>query len=94
MRGLCNVCLYLILISLPFFLCIRYAENGSVSDIVEQFGKFPENVSALYVYQLLLGLKYLHEKELLHRVRGICVLFFFFCSLSPTVFFFPLPSGT
>ena len=43
-------------------------ENGSLSDIVEQFGVFPEALSATYIYQVLLGLQFLHSKNVIHKV--------------------------
>ncbi|CAC9892989.1 unnamed protein product [Aureobasidium pullulans] len=43
--------------------------------ILENFGKFPENLVALYMTQVLHGLLYLHEQGVIHRdIKGANIL--------------------
>ena len=49
----------------------RYCENGSLYNIIKRFGKFPENLVAVYISQVLEGLVYLHEQGVIHRdIKG------------------------
>ena len=53
----------------------RYCENGSLHSICKNFGKFPENLVALYMSQVLYGLLYLHEQGVIHRdIKGANIL--------------------
>jgi serine/threonine protein kinase len=53
----------------------RYCENGSLHSICKNFGKFPENLVALYINQVLQGLLYLHEQGVIHRdIKGANIL--------------------
>lgn len=53
----------------------RYCENGSLHSICKNFGKFPENLVALYMSQVLYGLIYLHEQGVIHRdIKGANIL--------------------
>jgi serine/threonine protein kinase len=53
----------------------RYCENGSLHNICKNFGKFPENLVALYINQVLQGLVYLHEQGVIHRdIKGANIL--------------------
>lgn len=53
----------------------RYCENGSLHSICRNFGKFPENLVALYMTQVLHGLLYLHEQGVIHRdIKGANIL--------------------
>lgn len=53
----------------------RYCENGSLHSICKNFGKFPENLVALYINQVLQGLVYLHEQGVIHRdIKGANIL--------------------
>jgi serine/threonine protein kinase len=53
----------------------RYCENGSLHSICKNFGKFPENLVALYMSQALHGLLYLHEQGVIHRdIKGANIL--------------------
>jgi serine/threonine protein kinase len=49
------------------YFVLEYVEGGSLHKIINKFGALPENLSGLYVYQALEGLKYLHGKNVLHR---------------------------
>ena len=53
----------------------RYCENGSLSYILKKFGKFPENLVAVYIFQVLQGLVYLHHQGTIHRdIKGANIL--------------------
>lgn len=43
-------------------------ENGSLLDIIDQYGVFPEDITSTYVNQILKALQFLHEKNIIHRV--------------------------
>ncbi|KAL6064453.1 Suppressor of Sensor Kinase (SLN1) [Balamuthia mandrillaris] len=57
------------------YLILEYVEEGSLSKVIDDFGKFPEKLSALYVEQVLNGLVYLHSKNVAHRdIKGSNIL--------------------
>jgi len=39
----------------------------SMKNHLSTFHKFEENLVALYTYQILKGLKYIHDKQIIHR---------------------------
>ncbi len=50
-------------------------ENGSLSTVIKRFGFFQESLTAIYVTQVLRGLKYLHDQGVLHRdIKGANIL--------------------
>jgi serine/threonine protein kinase len=54
----------------PLSLC-RYVESGSLAQVIEKFGVFPENLVAIYIEQVLKGLNYLHQNGIVHRdIKG------------------------
>ncbi|KAG5364729.1 Cytokinesis protein [Yarrowia sp. E02] len=56
-------------------IILEYCENGSLHSICRKFGKFPENLVAVYMYQVLKGLAYLHEQGVIHRdIKGANIL--------------------
>ena len=56
-------------------IILEYCENGSLHSISKNFGKFPENLVALYMSQVLHGLLYLHEQGVIHRdIKGANIL--------------------
>ncbi|KAJ9665064.1 Protein kinase of the Mitotic Exit Network [Coniosporium apollinis] len=56
-------------------IILEYCENGSLHSICKNFGKFPENLVALYMSQVLHGLLYLHEQGVIHRdIKGANIL--------------------
>ncbi|KAF2833574.1 Pkinase-domain-containing protein [Ophiobolus disseminans] len=57
------------------YIILEYCENGSLHSICKNFGKFPENLVALYMSQVLRGLQYLHEQGVIHRdIKGANIL--------------------
>ncbi|KAL1968784.1 hypothetical protein VTN77DRAFT_1145 [Rasamsonia byssochlamydoides] len=56
-------------------IILEYCENGSLHSIAKNFGRFPENLVALYMSQVLNGLLYLHEQGVIHRdIKGANIL--------------------
>ncbi|EJU03326.1 Pkinase-domain-containing protein [Dacryopinax primogenitus] len=49
------------------YIILEYCENGSLHNFLKKFGKFPENLVAVYISQVLEGLVYLHEQGVIHR---------------------------
>jgi len=50
---------------------LEYMEHGSLAKTLRHFGKFPEDLVANYVQQILEGLSYLHGKSIIHRdIKG------------------------
>ncbi|KDQ11479.1 hypothetical protein BOTBODRAFT_177313 [Botryobasidium botryosum FD-172 SS1] len=57
------------------YIILEYCENGSLHNISKRFGKFPENLVAVYISQVLQGLVYLHEQGVIHRdIKGANIL--------------------
>lgn len=54
-----------------FMFVLEYMESGSLLDILEQFGLFPETLIPIYIYQILNGLNYLHSLNIIHKVRRV-----------------------
>lgn len=56
-------------------IVLEYCENGSLHSISKNFGRFPENLVALYMSQVLNGLVYLHDQGVIHRdIKGANIL--------------------
>ena len=56
-------------------IILEYCENGSLHTISKHFGRFPENLVALYMSQVLHGLLYLHDQGVIHRdIKGANIL--------------------
>ncbi|KAI8882894.1 kinase-like protein [Backusella circina FSU 941] len=47
-------------------IVLEYVEMGSLRTNIKCFGKFPENLAASHTYKILSGLKYLHDKLVIH----------------------------
>ncbi|KAF9453114.1 Pkinase-domain-containing protein [Macrolepiota fuliginosa MF-IS2] len=57
------------------YIILEFCENGSLHNIVKKFGKFPENLVAVYISQVLEGLVYLHDQGVIHRdIKGANIL--------------------
>jgi len=53
----------------------EWCPGGSVSDLMKKFGRFNENVTRMYLLQILKGLEYLHSKNVVHRdIKGANLL--------------------
>jgi serine/threonine protein kinase len=48
-------------------IILEYIESGSLSQVIEKFGVFPESLVTMYMEQVLQGLVYLHENGVAHR---------------------------
>ena len=49
------------------FINMEYMPGGSVSAMLKQYGAFEEKVIKKFTRQVLQGLVYLHEKQVVHR---------------------------
>jgi serine/threonine protein kinase len=57
------------------YFVLEYVESGSLYKLLKKFGTFPESLVALYLTQVLEGLKYLHSKNIIHRdIKGDNIL--------------------
>jgi serine/threonine protein kinase len=57
------------------YIVLEYMENGSLANVIKKFGFLTESLTAMYVSQILKGLKYLHEQGVLHRdIKGANIL--------------------
>ena len=54
-------------ISNYYFLYLEYIPGGSIKNMIDQFGGFNEILIRKYTKQILSGLKYLHDKKIIHR---------------------------
>lgn len=50
-----------------FNLVLEFMEGGSISQIIEKLGPLDEEFSKIIIKQVLLGLQYLHEQNIVHR---------------------------
>ncbi|KAF6756014.1 hypothetical protein DFP72DRAFT_895915 [Ephemerocybe angulata] len=57
------------------YIILELCENGSLHTILKKFGKFPENLVAVFISQVLEGLLYLHDQGVIHRdIKGANIL--------------------
>ena len=49
------------------YIILEFIENGSLADTIKKFGQFPESLAGMYISQVLAGLAYLHERNIMHR---------------------------
>lgn len=58
-----------------YYIALEFIENGSLKDVLNKFGLFPESLALVYVIQLLQGLAYLHDANIIHRdIKGANIL--------------------
>lgn len=58
-----------------FNIFLEFVTGGSLASVIKKFGQLPESLVRLYTYQILEGLAYLHEHNILHRdIKGANIL--------------------
>lgn len=54
---------------------LEYVPGGSVAALLSNYGAFEEALVSKFVRQILTGLEYLHEREIIHRdIKGANIL--------------------
>lgn len=54
---------------------LEYVPGGSVATLLRNYGAFEEELVRNWVRQILLGLNYLHERDVIHRdIKGANIL--------------------
>lgn len=54
---------------------LEYVPGGSVAALLSNYGAFEEALVSKFVRQILTGLEYLHEREIVHRdIKGANIL--------------------
>lgn len=54
---------------------LEYVPGGSVAALLQNYGAFEEALVSKFVRQILTGLQYLHEREIIHRdIKGANIL--------------------
>lgn len=57
------------------FIYLEFMSNGSIHNIIQQYGPLSESCIRVYTRQILLGLCYLHGKNTVHRdIKGANIL--------------------
>ncbi|CAN0253625.1 unnamed protein product, partial [Discosporangium mesarthrocarpum] len=57
------------------YIFLEYVPGGSIASMLQHYGVFREDLIRRFVYQILLGVCYLHGKGILHRdIKGANVL--------------------
>jgi len=57
------------------FIVLEYVPGGSVAGTLSQFGAFSEPLIKRFVTQIIAGVEYLHQKQIIHRdIKGANVL--------------------
>lgn len=76
-----------------FYISTEFATSGTITDKVEKYKHFSENMAKIYYSQILSAVQYIHEKNIVHRdiksdnifIHGeLCKLGDFgFCTVNP-----------
>lgn len=54
---------------------LKISQGGSVAALVKRYGRLSEDVARIYTKQILLGLDYLHQNNIVHRdIKGANIL--------------------
>jgi serine/threonine protein kinase len=54
---------------------LEYVTGGSIANMLTQFGSFSENLIRRFSFQILRGIEYLHDKNIVHRdIKGANIL--------------------
>lgn len=54
---------------------LEYVPGGSVATLLKNYGAFEEALVRTWVRQILIGLNYLHERDVVHRdIKGANIL--------------------
>lgn len=57
------------------YIIMEYAPNGSLQDLLRKYSSISEKIAAIYIKQVLEGLKYLHNEGVIHRdIKGANLL--------------------
>eukprot|EP00005_Dracoamoeba_jomungandri_P006994 CAMPEP_0174270978 /NCGR_PEP_ID=MMETSP0439-20130205/46360_1 /TAXON_ID=0 /ORGANISM="Stereomyxa ramosa, Strain Chinc5" /LENGTH=1143 /DNA_ID=CAMNT_0015360679 /DNA_START=77 /DNA_END=3508 /DNA_ORIENTATION=- len=57
------------------YIVLEFVENGSLENVLNKFGMFPESLVGRYISQVLEGLHYLHSQGVIHRdIKGANIL--------------------
>lgn len=48
-------------------IVLEMVSGGSIRQILDRFGQFDETLVRIYTIQIMEGLRYLHNKEIVHR---------------------------
>jgi mitogen-activated protein kinase kinase kinase len=58
-----------------FTILLEYVPGGSIASLLGHFGPMPEPVLCRYLWQVLCGLQYLHDRDVIHRdIKGANIL--------------------
>jgi len=56
-------------------LVLEFVDSGSLADVLQNYGVFPEPLVCVYIAQVLKGLEHLHSFEIVHRdIKGPNIL--------------------
>ena len=56
-------------------IVLEYVEGGSLAHTLKKFGVFSEELTVMYIAQVLDGLAYLHDQGVIHRdIKGANIL--------------------
>ena len=46
---------------------MEYVKGGVLMNYLKSYKCFPENITKFYIAEVILGLKYLHERDIIYR---------------------------